>query len=147
MFFEFFFSVKTVKDKKDTGQAHECWAVITKVVFRFKKRDNYVTHFICCGVRMVHAFTCAGMLPVQYKNMTSFAKIGSVGERYIYRGINPLYHSITSHYYCYYYCNLVYRTAGYLECINAAVEKSMVVAVEENKGLSHYADKGEVKTM
>ena len=71
---------------------------------------------------MVHAFTCAGMLPVQYKNMTTFAKIGSVGERYISHGISPLSHSITSHYCWYYYYNLVYRTAGYMECINAAVE-------------------------
>ena len=96
---------------------------------------------------MVHAFTCAGMLPVQYKNMSTFAKIGSVGERYISHGISPLSHSITSNYYCHYYCNLVYRTAGYMECVNAAVEKSMVAAVEEIKGLSHYADKGEVKNM
>ena len=51
--------------------------IIQKYVL--EKRDNYVTYFIYCGIRMVHAFTCAGMLPVQYKNMTSFAKIGSVG--------------------------------------------------------------------
>ena len=72
------------------------------------------------------------------QNMTSFAKIGSVGEHYISHGISPLSHSITSHYYCYYY---------YIECVNAAVEKSMMAAVEEIKGLSHYADKGEVKNM
>ena len=71
---------------------------------------------------MVHVFTCAGMLPLQYKNMTSFAKTGSVGECYISHGISPLSHSISSHYYCYHCCNLVYRTGGYMECVNAAIE-------------------------
>ena len=34
-----------------------------------------------------------------------------------------------------------------MECVNAAVEKSMMAAVEESKGFSHYADKEEVKNM
>ena len=79
---------------------------------------------------MVHAFTCAGMLPVQYKNMTSYAKIGSFGEQLHFLMVLAHY-LITSHYYCYHCCNLVYRTAGYMECVNAAVEKSTIAAVEE----------------
>ena len=36
---------------------------------------------------MVYAFTCSGVLPVWYKNMTSFAKLGPlesiIGKHYI----------------------------------------------------------------
>ena len=34
-----------------------------------------------------------------------------------------------------------------MECVNVAVEKSMMAAVKESKGFSHYADKGEAKNM
>ena len=36
--------------------------------------------------RMVHGFTCAGILPSQYMNMNRFANVGSVGGSYIRQG-------------------------------------------------------------
>ena len=40
------------------------------------------THFLC---RLVHSFTCAGMLPVQYSKFTQFAGLGVLGTSYISR--------------------------------------------------------------
>ena len=37
--------------------------------------------------RLVHAFTCAGMLPRQYINFSAFAGIGTVGKWYIGKGM------------------------------------------------------------
>ena len=37
-------------------------------------------------VRLVHAFTCAGILPRQYLNFTEFANLGTVGKKYIHQG-------------------------------------------------------------
>ena len=37
--------------------------------------------------RMVHAFTCAGILPTQYINFCKFAGIGGVKKSYIYSGV------------------------------------------------------------
>lgn len=37
--------------------------------------------------RMVHAFTCAGMLPSQYTHLSEFAGVGVVGHAYIRRGL------------------------------------------------------------
>ena len=36
--------------------------------------------------RMVHAFTCAGVLPTQYIKMSTFAGIGHVGHGYMKKG-------------------------------------------------------------
>ncbi len=41
--------------------------------------------------RMVHAFTCAGMLPSQYDHMSQFVGIGCVGHNYIRRGKLPIF--------------------------------------------------------
>ena len=45
-----------------------------------------VFFFKSTNFRMVHAFTCAGVLPSQYTNMMKFAGIGFVGEGYINQG-------------------------------------------------------------
>ena len=37
-------------------------------------------------VRLVHAFTSAGVLPSQYKRMSMFAEMGVVGRGYIDQG-------------------------------------------------------------
>ena len=36
--------------------------------------------------RMVHSFTCAGILPSQYINMSQFSGMGTVGNAYIRAG-------------------------------------------------------------
>ena len=39
-----------------------------------------------CAHRVVHSFTCAGMLEVQYTKLCKFASIGAVGHHYIRTG-------------------------------------------------------------
>ena len=36
--------------------------------------------------RIVHAFTAAGVLPSQYKRMSTFARMGKIGKNYINKG-------------------------------------------------------------
>ena len=36
--------------------------------------------------RMIHGFTCAGMLPTQYIKMSRFAGIGTIKRGYISKG-------------------------------------------------------------
>lgn len=36
---------------------------------------------------MVHSFTCAGILPTQYIKLCNFSMIGTVGQKYIRKGI------------------------------------------------------------
>ena len=78
------------------------------------------------------------------KNMTTFAKIWSVGERYISHGIYLL---IISQYYKSLLLPPLLQFS--LQCIIVAVQKFMMATVEEIKGLSHnnYAEKGEVKNI
>ena len=40
--------------------------------------------------RMVHGFTCAGVLPTQYIKFSEFAGMGHVGHGYIKKGIREL---------------------------------------------------------
>ena len=42
----------------------------------------------CCFSRLVHSFTAAGMLAVQYFKFGEFSGIGHVGNGYIRKGIN-----------------------------------------------------------
>ena len=42
--------------------------------------------------RLVHAFTCAGILPRQYLNFTEFANLGTVGKKYIKQDTNTIMH-------------------------------------------------------
>ena len=46
-----------------------------------------ITYYACWYnyYRMVHAFTCAGMLPSQYTHLSMFSGIGVVGHAYIHR--------------------------------------------------------------
>ena len=50
------------------------------------------THFFyshyatCLPFRLVHSFTCAGMLPVQYTKFTEFAGLGVLSAPFIMRG-------------------------------------------------------------
>ena len=45
----------------------------------FSTDDNF-------NCRLVHAFTCAGILPTQYLKFIEFDGIGGVGKRYIKTG-------------------------------------------------------------
>ena len=40
----------------------------------------------CHTCRLIHAFTCAGILPRQYVHFSKFAHIGNVGKWYINEG-------------------------------------------------------------
>ena len=40
--------------------------------------------------RLVHAVTAAGVLPSQYKRMSTFAEMGAVGKNYIDKGLSFL---------------------------------------------------------
>ena len=51
---------------------------------------NYIVHFyytFCYLYRLVHSFTCAGMLPVQYSKFSQFAELGVLGTSYISRSM------------------------------------------------------------
>ena len=92
---------------------------------------------------MVHAFTCAGVLPSQYTKMTQFGGLGCVGEAYIKRGNFDFSPTILfSHiFHCFF---AVYQQNGYRQLVNTAADRSMQAAVEEVKGLPHYSAQGEV---
>ena len=92
---------------------------------------------------MVHAFTCAGVLPSQYDHMSQFAGIGCVGHNYIRRSKLVTY----SRYLCFTMLLLpsVYQKLGFVEVVGRAMEHSMAAAVDEVKALPEYtANKGEV---
>ena len=82
-----------------------------------------------CTIRLVHAFTCAGILPLQYIKFCTFADIGNIGKWYIYKGISIIIHIVTF-YYMYMHI-IVYKTNGYLEVVQTAAELSMQHAVDE----------------
>ena len=51
---------------------------------------SYVTVNMTRGFlhfRMVHAYTCAGILPTQYINFCNLAGIGGMKKSYIYSGV------------------------------------------------------------
>ena len=49
----------------------------------------YVDVIINC--RLVHAFTCAGIIPSHYIHFCDFAGIGKVGKWYIQSGMHHLF--------------------------------------------------------
>ena len=42
-------------------------------------------YFLMC-TRVVHSFTCAGILPTQYLKFSMFAGMGRVGHKYMEKG-------------------------------------------------------------
>ena len=46
-----------------------------------------VNSIFVCVRRMVHGFTCAGLLPSQYTNFTQFCRLGNVGHSYIRQAV------------------------------------------------------------
>ena len=91
--------------------------------------------------RLVHGFTCAGVLPTQYVNFAKFSGIGSVGHGYIRQGnchaeCASLLHEFNMF--------SVYNRHGYVSIVGRLAEQSMKRAVEEVQTLPDYATKGEV---
>ncbi|KAL5459973.1 hypothetical protein EMCRGX_G033374 [Ephydatia muelleri] len=72
--------------------------------------------------KLVHAFTCAGMLPRQYMNFYLFAGMGVVKQKYI---------------------SSVYLNQLYQQVVADVAEESMKAAVERVKESPHHATSGE----
>eukprot|EP00731_Ephydatia_muelleri_P010645 Em0005g1231a len=72
--------------------------------------------------KLVHAFTCAGMLPRQYMNFSLFAGMGVVKQKYI---------------------SSVYLNQLYQQVVADVAEESMKAAVERVKESPHHATSGE----
>ena len=49
-------------------------------------RNTWCIHYSFV-YRMVHAFTCAGILPSQYTHLSMFSGMGIVGHGYIRQGL------------------------------------------------------------
>ena len=92
--------------------------------------------------RLVHAFTCAGVLQTQYIKMCQFAGLGSAKNAYIRRGMTVACCTllITS-----YACFIVYNKCGYIDVVSRAAEDTMNAAVVEINSLPHYNESGEVR--
>ena len=86
--YEFCFLAAVAIDKGGLGPVQECWVVFTspiKSVLLFLVCMTCVTYmYITC--RLVHGFTCAGVLPTQYINFARFADLGRMGHAYIRQG-------------------------------------------------------------
>ncbi|XP_064382205.1 uncharacterized protein LOC135331087 [Halichondria panicea] len=72
--------------------------------------------------KIVHAFTCAGVLPSQYLHFSSHAGLGKVSSWYI---------------------SSMYKKGGYLDVVNACAKASMLRAIDEVKALPGYSQDGE----
>ena len=70
--------------------------------------------------RIVHAFTAAGVLPSQYKRMSTFSRMGNIGKNYINKGycIDISFASIDC-----VVCLIVYTSLGYCTVVSEATEQ------------------------
>ena len=91
--------------------------------------------------RLVHGFTCPGVLPTQHINFAKFSGIGSVGRGYIGEGNCHAYMQV-----CYRNSLIfsVYSRHGYIGIVGRLAEQSMQKAVKEVQTLPDYTTKGEV---
>ena len=86
MFLEQYFVVANAREKPVLGPAHSfSEAAILQIKSNLDSYLSYKINFI--HNRLVHAFTCSGILPQQYINFCDFAGIGSIGKRYILGGM------------------------------------------------------------
>lgn len=91
---------------------------------------------------MVHAFTCAGVIPTQYIKMSLFAGIGSVKHAYAYHGYNCSYFFLCI---VFTVLSVVYNQGGYIKIVQDMAERSMKDAVNEVKALESYSSGGKVQ--
>ena len=94
--------------------------------------------------RLVHSFTCAGVLQSQYVKLSLFAELGSVKNAYIRQGIMIYLFGVGVIAYRLIY--VVYNKWGYVDLVSLATEHSMCAAIEEVRSLPHYESNGEVRT-
>lgn len=94
-------------------------------------------------VRIVHAFTCAGVLPSQYIHFSDHARLGKVGPGYIKSGILTVYVHVANSL-CHNVYHVVYYKGEYLETVNRCGKLSMMKAVSDVKALPSYSTDGEV---
>jgi hypothetical protein len=95
--------------------------------------DRYIVNQKC-----VHAFTCAGIIPSQYINFSTFSGVGVVGKRYIKSGISTFKIELFTKF----QIVIVYTLQGYLEVIKTSADLSMRKAVSEIKSLPDYVSNG-----
>jgi len=93
--------------------------------------------------RLVHSFTCAGILQTQYVKLSLFAGLGTVKNGYIRQGLNSKKLSCYAHSFTYF---IVYNKRGYVDLVSHAAELSMQATTEEVQALPHYESGGEVRT-
>ena len=80
--------------------------------------------------RLVHAFTCAGILPRQYTKFSKFAELSVVGKLFSKRGEWLLVICIDDKQYtC--TCTSVYKDRGYYSIMRDLALESMKRVVEE----------------
>ena len=93
---------------------------------------------------MVHAFTCAGILPSQYVHFIAHADLDTLGPWYMSSGISQ-------------YTDLYWTTGGFsVNCLvvynkvnqwtPVAIKLSTMKATAEVKAMPEYAASGEVRT-
>lgn len=92
--------------------------------------------------RLVHAFTCAGILPQHYIKMCTFAAMGTSGRWYIKKVSTCDRCSAYIVYIC--NCYLSVYGEGYKGVVERVAEASMQAAVEEAKAQPKYDTAGEV---
>ena len=91
---------------------------------------------------MIHSFTAAGVLPSQYKRMSTFAEMGTVGKQYINKGVYIAMFREKKNVLCIH--PVVYRSLGYFDVVTEATEASMGLAVHEIEEIPQYQQSGEV---
>ena len=94
--------------------------------------------------RVVHAFTCAGILPCQYHKYSQFAEMGVNGMWYIRSGDLFIHVVFVRIVFISLYTHSVYNHRGYHDVVSALAEEAMQRAVEEVKALPAYASECEV---
>ena len=92
--------------------------------------------------RLVHSFTCAGILQSQYIKLTSFARLGIIQNGYIRHG--TFIHDMIDSCYLYILLIPVYNSKGYVDIVSQAAESCMQEAVKDVQSLPHYESDGEV---
>ena len=103
-----------------------------------------VSNLSSFNYRLVHSFTCAGILQTQYIKLCRFARLGTINNAYIRQGIY-MYVPESLVYICMSINDFtVYNKQGYADLVAQAAELSMKAAIEEVQLLPHYEQDGEV---